>query len=86
METFTLVAFIWLGANNSPFHEKRLTSDLGELQCKLLAMQIKQARWQSAWCEIQGRPEPVWSTPPSVDRAPVCADCRTIKERGRAPA
>jgi hypothetical protein len=34
METFTLIAFIGLGANHSPFHERRETPDLSELECK----------------------------------------------------
>jgi hypothetical protein len=31
METFTVIAFIWLGANHSPFHERR---ERRELECK----------------------------------------------------
>ena len=81
METFILVAFIWMGGR---LPEQVRTPDLPELQCKLMRLQIDRARGRG-WCEIQGRPEPVWNSAPTI-RTPECADCRTIRERGRAPA
>jgi hypothetical protein len=84
MEIFVFVAFNWTGQAGTWFTEVR-TPDLPELQCKLMKMQIDHAGGR-AWCEIQGRREPVWTRPPRIDPAPVCAACRTIKERGRAPA
>ena len=63
METFVLIAFIWVGGGTG--FQKVRTPDLLELQCRLMAMQIDRVRpGHRAWCEIQGRPEPVWSKSP----------------------
>jgi len=60
METFVLIAFIWTGGR---LPEQVRTPDLPELQCRLMKMQIDRV-CERAWCEIQGRPEPVWTGPP----------------------
>jgi hypothetical protein len=56
METFTVIAFIWLGANHSP--STRGGRDASS-SASIMKMQIDSLRRQTAWCEIQERPKPV---------------------------
>ena len=72
METFTLIAIIWIGGGATWFEEVR-TPDLPELQCKLMKMQIHRARpGQGAWCEIQGRSKPAFA-PREIKQLQPCA-------------
>src|SRR5262245_51256779 len=86
METYTLLVRLWLlpGERLNEFHEAP-TPGLGEDECKAAAKLVQPPQGR-AWCFLEGRPEPVWSTAPSYpSRTRECADCRTIKERGWAP-
>jgi hypothetical protein len=75
--TVTLVVLGFL-AGIGPWQELRHPG-MSEAQCKALVKEIERPLVR-AYCFVEGRPEPVWSSPPRVDPAPVCADCRTIRE------
>jgi hypothetical protein len=84
METFTLV--VYLGLVGEPWswdYREARTPGLSEGSCKAAARLVQPPQGR-AWCFIEGRPEPVWSRPPSVEPPGPCAACGEIP--GRKPA
>jgi hypothetical protein len=86
METFVVTLVVWLSFANPDFgdgfREARMPG-LTEEACKAAAKLVQRPQG-SAWCVVEGRPEPVWTKrSPGIERAPICANCGAIP--GRRP-
>jgi hypothetical protein len=97
METFTLIVwFVIMGPHSGDFADLRVPG-LTEAECKMLVTSVYAGGGRHEWIRTPGLSENLckaWVALHAHGRAycearespPVCADCRTIKERGRGPA
>jgi hypothetical protein len=85
MESLTVTLVVWLSFANPNyargFHEAR-TPGLTEEACKAAAKLVRIPQG-TAHCVVEGRPEPVWSSPPRTSPTRECASCGMDPTPGR---